>query len=142
MGKVLISGMEFDGKEAAAIVNSAEALARAITKVATAMDGVKKEIARMGEKNGLFYAELLRAAHVAEAFAEPDRRFKMSSRQKQELRDSFPDRKIQAIKVVREATGLGLKEAKDLVDMYWNNANGGAAGLLGQFGDIPNPSIL
>ena len=26
------------------------------------------------------------------------------------------DKKIQVIKVVREATGLGLKEAKDLVD--------------------------
>lgn len=29
---------------------------------------------------------------------------------------SFGDKKIQVIKVVRELTGLGLKEAKDLVD--------------------------
>jgi large subunit ribosomal protein L7/L12 len=29
---------------------------------------------------------------------------------------SAGDKKIQVIKVVREATGLGLKEAKDLVD--------------------------
>ena len=29
---------------------------------------------------------------------------------------SFGDKKIQVIKVVREITGLGLKEAKDLVD--------------------------
>jgi large subunit ribosomal protein L7/L12 len=29
---------------------------------------------------------------------------------------SFGDKKIQVIKVVRAATGLGLKEAKDLVD--------------------------
>jgi len=30
--------------------------------------------------------------------------------------ESAGDKKIQVIKVVREATGLGLKEAKDLVD--------------------------
>src|SRR5690554_4238237 len=30
--------------------------------------------------------------------------------------DSAGDKKIQVIKVVREITGLGLKEAKDLVD--------------------------
>ena len=29
---------------------------------------------------------------------------------------AFGDKKIQVIKVVREATGLGLKEAKELVD--------------------------
>jgi len=28
----------------------------------------------------------------------------------------LPDRKIEAIKAVRESTGMGLKEAKDLVD--------------------------
>ena len=30
--------------------------------------------------------------------------------------ESFGDKKIQVIKVMRELTGLGLKEAKDLVD--------------------------
>jgi len=30
--------------------------------------------------------------------------------------ESFGDKKIQVIKVLRELTGLGLKEAKDLVD--------------------------
>ncbi|NLP05093.1 50S ribosomal protein L7/L12 [Candidatus Fermentibacteria bacterium] len=30
--------------------------------------------------------------------------------------ESFGDKKIQVIKVLREVTGLGLKEAKDLVD--------------------------
>lgn len=30
--------------------------------------------------------------------------------------ESFGDKKIQVIKVVRELTGLGLKEAKDVVD--------------------------
>lgn len=30
------------------------------------------------------------------------------------------DRKLEAIKLVREATGLGLKEAKDLVDAWAN----------------------
>ncbi len=30
--------------------------------------------------------------------------------------EAFGDKKIQVIKVVRETTGLGLKEAKDLVD--------------------------
>jgi ribosomal protein L7/L12 len=31
----------------------------------------------------------------------------------------LPNRKIDAIKFVREQTGLGLKEAKDLVDQQW-----------------------
>jgi hypothetical protein len=37
-------------------------------------------------------------------------------------------RKIEAIKILREATGLGLKEAKDLVDSH-------EAGLRDQFPD-------
>ena len=32
--------------------------------------------------------------------------------------EGIGDKKIQVIKVVREATGLGLKEAKDLVDSH------------------------
>ena len=35
--------------------------------------------------------------------------------------DSFGSKKIQVIKVVRELTGLGLKEAKDLVDKAPNS---------------------
>ena len=35
--------------------------------------------------------------------------------------DSFGSKKIQVIKVVREITGLGLKEAKDLVDKAPNS---------------------
>jgi ribosomal protein L7/L12 len=133
--------MEFEGKEAAAVLNGAESLARAITKVATALDGVKKEIARMGEKNAMFYAEMIRAGAIAAEFAEPDKKFKMSPRQKLELQDSFPNRKISAIKVVREATGLSLREAKDLVDHYWDGADGGINGLLGQFGDNFNTTF-
>lgn len=38
------------------------------------------------------------------------------------------DKKIQVIKVVREATGLGLKEAKDLVDAA-RAADGSVPGL-------------
>jgi len=34
---------------------------------------------------------------------------------------SFGDKKIQVIKVIREITGLGLKEAKDLVDKVPSN---------------------
>jgi large subunit ribosomal protein L7/L12 len=37
------------------------------------------------------------------------------------------DKKIQVIKVVRAITGLGLKEAKDLVDGAPNNVKEGAA---------------
>jgi hypothetical protein len=49
-------------------------------------------------------------------------------------------RKIEAIKIVREATGLGLKEAKDAVEAYvrrnpmlaeqYANARGGTSGPL------------
>ena len=38
---------------------------------------------------------------------------------------SFGDQKIKVIKVVREVTGLGLKEAKDLVDKAPNSVKEG-----------------
>ena len=37
----------------------------------------------------------------------------------------FGDKKIQVIKVIREITGLGLKEAKDLVDNFPGNVKEG-----------------
>ncbi len=40
---------------------------------------------------------------------------------------SAGDKKIQAIKVVRELTGLGLKEAKDLVDGAPKEVKGGVS---------------
>ena len=40
--------------------------------------------------------------------------------------ESFGDKKIQVIKVLREVTGLGLKEAKDLVDGVPSKINEGA----------------
>ncbi len=41
--------------------------------------------------------------------------------------ESAGDKKIQVIKVVRQVTGLGLKEAKDLVDGAPSNVKEGAA---------------
>lgn len=137
--RVLFNGMEFDGKEAAAIVNSAEALARSLTKLAEAVTGVKKELSRIGDKNALFYAELLRAAHIADYFGVEEKRFHMSARQAQTLKECFSgDLKIQAIKVIREATGMDLKDAKDMVDKYWGGMRGGVNGILGEF-SIDNP---
>lgn len=51
------------------------------------------------------------AAPVAAAEAAPE-----STEFEVTLEDSPADKKIGVIKVVREVTGLGLKEAKDLVD--------------------------
>lgn len=48
-------------------------------------------------------------AGVAEAAAEEKDEFEV-------VLESFGDKKIQVIKVIREITGLGLKEAKSLVD--------------------------
>jgi hypothetical protein len=43
------------------------------------------------------------------------------------IEETIPDKKIQTIKLIREATGLGLKEAKDFVDerLYTEAAVGG-----------------
>ncbi len=49
------------------------------------------------------------AAGPAEAAAEEQTEFDV-------ILESFGEKKIQVIKAVREATSLGLKEAKDLVD--------------------------
>lgn len=52
---------------------------------------------------------MVAGAAVAGAAAEEQSEFKV-------VLTSAGDKKIQVIKVVRELTGLGLKEAKDLVD--------------------------
>ncbi len=49
------------------------------------------------------------AAGTAEAAAEEQTEFDV-------ILESFGEKKIQVIKAVREATSLGLKQAKDLVD--------------------------
>ena len=54
------------------------------------------------------------AASGAEAEAAEQTEFEV-------VLDSFGSKKIQVIKVVREITGLGLKEAKDLVDKAPNS---------------------
>ena len=54
------------------------------------------------------------AASGAEAEAAEQTEFEV-------VLDSFGNKKIQVIKVVREITGLGLKEAKDLVDKAPNS---------------------
>lgn len=137
MPKVLISGMEFDDKQAEAIVESTTRLAKAFEKVAKAFDGVKDELGRIGKENALFFAEMMRATHIAESFAETGPA--ITPQQEQELRASFPDRKIQAIKTVREITHMGLKEAKDLVDKYIWVGTGGADALLAAIRKMPAP---
>lgn len=37
------------------------------------------------------------------------------------LMDRHPENKIQAIKAIRARFGLGLKEAKEVVDIYWDS---------------------
>lgn len=55
-------------------------------------------------------------AAAPQAGAAPAAEAKESSDFKITLEASAPDKKIGIIKVVREVTGLGLKEAKDLVE--------------------------
>lgn len=133
MAKTVIGGMEFDDKQAEAIIKGTAALAKAVEKVAKAFDGVARELGRMGKENSLFFAEMLRATRIAESFAEPDpAKCIVTQQQERDLRSHFPDRKIQAIKLFREITNLSLKDAKDLVDKYWTGGNspGGASGLM------------
>ena len=49
---------------------------------------------------------------------------------KELLLSGYQDRKLEAIKILRERTGLGLKEAKDVVDSVWasNGYGGGKRG--------------
>jgi len=54
-------------------------------------------------------AAVMPGADAAEAVAEEKDEFEV-------VLESFGDKKIQVIKVIREITGLGLKEAKSLVD--------------------------
>ncbi|HOA04291.1 MAG TPA: 50S ribosomal protein L7/L12 [Candidatus Fermentibacter daniensis] len=59
------------------------------------------------------------AAPVAAVAAAPAAAVAAAVEEKTEfdvILESFGDKKIQVIKVLREITGLGLKEAKDLVD--------------------------
>ncbi len=60
------------------------------------------------------------AAGGEEAAAEEQTEFNV-------VLQSFGDKKIQVIKVVRSATGLGLKEAKDLVDGVPSNVKEGVS---------------
>ena len=56
-------------------------------------------------------AVMMAAAGPAEAEAEEQVEFDV-------ILEAIGDKKIQVIKTVREVTGLGLKEAKDLVDAF------------------------
>ncbi len=58
-------------------------------------------------------APVMMAAAPAAAAASPEAE---STEFKVTLEESTPDKKIGIIKAVREITGLGLKEAKDLVE--------------------------
>jgi len=56
------------------------------------------------------------AAPVAVAAAGPAEAAEEEKDEFEVVLESFGDKKIQVIKVIREITGLGLKEAKSLVD--------------------------
>ena len=135
MARVIFGGMEFEGEDAASIAKGTEALAASISKVADAVNGVKECLGQMGQKSSLFYAEMLRAAYIAESFMED--KFTIRPSQEADLRNSFPNKKIQAIKMVREITSMHLKEAKDLVDKYWPS---GCEGLLSEIRSMRRPS--
>lgn len=121
--RIVIGGTEFEGEEAASIIRGTEALAAAISKVAEAIDGVKKELGAMGQKNALFYAEILRASKIAEVFAGDEIRpiYRVSSDHYTDIKNAIRSvRKIDTLKAIRAATGIGLAEAKDLVWKYWD----------------------
>lgn len=65
---------------------------------------------KWGVKAAAAVAAVAAPAAAAPAAAQESTEFKVT------LKDAPADKKIGIIKVVREVTGLGLKEAKDLVD--------------------------
>ena len=67
------------------------------------------EVGRVGGGGGGGGGAARRAAAAAAAAAEEKTEFDV-------ILNAAGEKKIQVIKVVRELTGLGLKEAKDLVD--------------------------
>lgn len=71
---------------------------------------------------GLILKALLTALALPE-FRGPNAHQGMGSLTGAEAREVLAGRKIQAIKLVRERTGLGLRESKDLVD-GWEDASG------------------
>jgi large subunit ribosomal protein L7/L12 len=68
-------------------------------------------IAAMEEKFGVTAAVAMAAAPVAAAAAPVEEKTEFDV-----VMSSFGEKKVEVIKVVRALTGLGLKEAKDLVE--------------------------
>ena len=68
-------------------------------------------IAAMEEKFGVTAAVAMAAAPVATAAAPIEEKTEFDV-----VMSSFGEKKVEVIKVVRALTGLGLKEAKDLVE--------------------------
>jgi ribosomal protein L7/L12 len=124
--KVVFGGMEFEGEDAASIVKGTEALAAAIVKVAEAINGVRGELGRIGQKNSIFYADMLRATKMAEMFAmgeiTPFYRVSLDD-YKNIVAAAVSIRKIETLKAIRAATGIDLAAAKDLVWKYWDTQN-------------------
>jgi large subunit ribosomal protein L7/L12 len=102
---------------------------------------VQKMLDSLGEMTVLELVELKKAieeqwgvtAAAPVAFAQPGAAPAGDGAAAEEEKDSFDvvltaagDKKIQVIKVVRAVTGLGLKEAKDLVDGAPNPVKEGA----------------
>ncbi len=63
-----------------------------------------------------FNVQALAVAPAAAAGAAPEAAVEEEKDEFDVVLESVGDKKIQVIKVVRELTGLGLKDAKDLVD--------------------------
>ncbi len=124
--RIIIGGMGFEGEEASVLAKGAVDLAAAISKVAEAIDGVKKELGALGQKNALFYAEILRATKVAEMFAGEEIRplYRVSSDHYTDIKNAIQSvRKIDTLKAVRAATGIDLAKAKEIVWKYWDQSN-------------------
>jgi ribosomal protein L7/L12 len=64
----------------------------------------------------------------SQVLSEPRAGFTPAPKMTFDFTQFLPDRKIDAIKFVREQTGLGLKEAKDLVDQQWPVHRPGVSG--------------
>ena len=78
----------------------------------TVMDIVEL-IAAMEEKFGVTAAVAVAAAPAAAAAAPVEEKTEFDV-----VMSSFGEKKVEVIKVVRALTGLGLKEAKDLVEVF------------------------
>src|SRR3989304_1337633 len=78
------------------------------------------EVARMSRENVISYIENISVLELSDLVKELEKKFGVTAAAEPAtvsvILANAGDKKIQVIKVVRELTNLGLKEAKDLVD--------------------------